>query len=93
MSLFVQFKTILFSFIFGCFFHFFLNINYKYIIRKGILSLFFNILFIIVNVLIYFLILKYINFGVFHIYEICVIIFGYLFYHLLCIVVEKKSKK
>ena len=53
MSLIVQIKTILFSFLYGVFFHFILDINYKYITRKGFFSIFFTLLFIVINVFVY----------------------------------------
>jgi len=93
MSLIVQIKTILFSFLYGIFFHFILDINYKYITRKGFFSIFFTLLFIVINVFIYFIFLRLINFGVFHIYEIFLIFCGYFFYSLLYRCVEKRYKK
>ena len=94
MNIFVQIKTIIFSFIYGMFFCFFLGLNYKYIIGdRFFLKVILTFMFVVVNVLLYFIILKKINFGIFHIYEIIAIITGFLFYNLICFYVESKRKK
>ena len=75
----IQIKTIIFSFIYGCFFSFLLNINYKFIyLSKGIKKIVFNLMFVIDNVLLYFIILRYLNNGVLHFYFILSIILGFL---------------
>jgi len=94
MNIIVQFKTIIFSFIYGIFFCFFLNLNYKYIVgNKKLLKILLTFMFIVVNVLLYFIILRKINFGIFHYYEILSIICGFMFVNLICHVIEKKRKK
>ena len=93
MDIFIQFKTIIFSFIYGVFFSFFLNINYKYMIENRVLSFIFSTLFVIVNVLIYFIILKKINYGIFHPYEVLCIVIGFIVENFLNHLVYKKIKK
>jgi hypothetical protein len=75
----IQIKSIIYSFIYGCIFSLLLNINYKYIYySKGIKKILINIFFIIDNVLLYFLILRYINNGIFHFYFLLSIILGFI---------------
>ena len=76
----IQIKSIIYSFIYGCIFSLLLNINYKYIYySKGIKKILINVFFIIDNVLLYFLILRYINNGIFHFYFLLSIILGFIF--------------
>ena len=75
----IQIKSIIFSFIYGCFFSFLLSTNYKYIyLSKGIKKLLFNFVFVIDNALLYFIILRYINNGIVHFYFILSIIIGFI---------------
>lgn len=75
----IQLKTIAFSFLYGCFFSFILNLNYKYIYySKGIKKLLINIFFVIDNVLLYFIGLRYINNGIFHFYFLLSILLGFI---------------
>ena len=75
----IQIKSIIYSFIYGCIFSLLLNINYKYIYySKGIKKILINVFFIIDNVLLYFLILRYINNGIFHFYFLLSIILGFI---------------
>jgi len=79
MSLDIQIKTIVVSFLFGIYFSIFLNLNYKIIhSKKEFIKLIGTLVIIIVNVLLYFLILQKINNGVFHIYEILCILVGFI---------------
>lgn len=94
MSIDIQIKTILFSFVFGFIFSICLNFNYKYIIgKKKVLSPILTFLFVLVFTLLYFIILKNINYGIFHVYEIFCIFFGFLFENLMYGMVEKYRKK
>jgi hypothetical protein len=82
MELDIQIKSLIFSFIYGIFFSFVLNLNYKYVYKsKGIYKIVINALFIIDNVLLYFLILKKINSGIIHFYFILMIILGFILFH------------
>jgi len=79
ISLDIQLKSILFSFLYGCFFSILLNLNYKFIYySKGIKKILINIFFVIDNVLLYFIILRYINCGIFHFYFLLSIILGFV---------------
>ena len=75
----IQVKSIIFSFLYGGLFSNFTHLNYKYIYySKGIFKLIINIMFIVDNVLLYFLILKCINNGIIHYYFIISIIIGFI---------------
>lgn len=94
MSIIVQIKTILFSILFGIIFSVVIGLNYKYICgTKKILSFILTFMLVLVFTLLYFICLKYINFGIFHYYEILSIIFGFIVENLFYRIVEKKIKK
>ena len=93
MSIVIQVKTIMFSLIYGFVFSFFIGLNYKYIIGKGILSFLLTFFLVLVFTLLYFIVLKYINYGIFHFYEVLLIILGFILENLVCSVVEKRLKK
>ena len=61
----IQIKSIIFSFLYGMFFSFLLNLNYKYIYySKGVFKILVNVFFVVDNVFLYFIILRYINNGI-----------------------------
>jgi len=94
MDIIVQIKTIIFSLFYGVFFSFFLGLNYKYITgSRKFFGFILTFMFIIVNVLLYFIVLRKINYGVFHYYEILSIIFGFILENLIYHLVYKKIKK
>lgn len=94
MNIKLQIITLLFSFIYGIFFSFFLSLNYKFIYSdKKIFKTIISFLVVIMSVLIYFIILKKINNGIFHIYEILCIILGFIFDNWLIGVIAKVLKK
>lgn len=72
-----QLITLLFSFLYGIFFYILLRLNYKFLYNNK-LSLIIDLLFILDNVLLYFIILKKINNGIFHPYLVIMLILGYL---------------
>lgn len=79
MILTVQIQSFLFSFVYGMFFAFMFNLNYKYLfckkkLNKIILNLFFNIDIF----LLYFLLLKRINYGIIHIYFLICLYLGFI---------------
>lgn len=79
MLLKVQFQSLIYSFVYGFFFSILLNINYKYLFdSKKIKKIIFNIIFILDNSLLYYILLKYINNGVVHIYFFIMIILGFI---------------
>ena len=93
MNIKLQIKTLLFSFLYGIFFSFFLSLNYKFIYSdKKILKTIISFLFIIVCVLLYFIILKKINYGIFHVYEILMIILGFVLENLIVRFIANKKK-
>jgi len=75
----IQIKSIIFSFIYGIFFSFLLNLNYKFIYySKGILKILINIFFVVDNVLLYFIILKFLNNGIIHFYFLLSLFLGFI---------------
>lgn len=88
MILKVQLLALLFSFIYGIFFYFLVLLNYKFL-YKNKYSIIIDLLFIMDNVLLYFIILRKINNGVTHPYLFIVLIIGYL----LTNYVDKKIRK
>lgn len=94
MTLEIQIKSLLFSFLFGIYFAYIIKINYKFILP---LNKFFRVvgtlLLIISNVLIYFFILLKINYGLLHIYLILMIILGVYIEQLLNKLIVKYIKK
>jgi len=79
MDLKTQIITLLFSFGYGFLFSFFLHINYKFIYNNKIfIKVITSFLFILINILMYFIILKKINYGIIHIYYLIVIIIGFI---------------
>lgn len=75
----IQIKSIVFSFLYGVFFSFLLNINYKFIYySKGIIKILINIFFIVDNVFLYFILLRFINNGIVHFYFLLSLFLGFL---------------
>ena len=75
----IQIKSIVFSFLYGIFFSFLLNINYKFIYySKGIIKILINIFFIVDNVFLYFILLRFINNGIVHFYFLLSLFLGFL---------------
>lgn len=74
----IQLKTLIYSFLYGAFFSFALKINYKFIYYStGIKKVLINLFFIIDNTLLYFIILRYLNNGIFHFYFLLSIFIGF----------------
>ena len=79
MPLNIQITSLLFSFAFGIFFAFFLNINHKIIYSsKKIIKLIGTILVVTSSTLIYFIALLNLNSATFHPYELIMIVLGFL---------------
>jgi len=79
MILEVQIQSLIYSFVYGFFFSILLNLNYKYLFKTGIYyKIFINILFILDNVLLYYILLRIINNGVIHPYFFIMIVLGFL---------------
>ena len=79
MNLITQIKLIIFSFVFGVFFNIFLNINCKFIYSYNrFIKIISSLLFVLINVLLYFICLNKINNGIFHIYSLLIILLTYI---------------
>lgn len=79
MDLITQIKLVLFSFLFGIFFAFMLDVNCKYInSKRKIYRTIFTIFFMFFHVLLYFWILQKINSGILHYYSFLCILLGVL---------------
>ena len=84
MELLIQIKSILMSFGYGIVFFILVSVNYKFLYCKGLgLKIIINMLFILVNVIFYFMLLRLVNNGVVHIYFLLSILGGYLLAKLL----------
>ena len=94
MNIKLQIETLLVSFLYGIFFSFFLGLNYKYIYSdKKIFKIIISFLLIGINVLLYFIILKKINYGIFHVYEILALTTGFCMQNWLAHIIAKRHKK
>mgnify|MGYP004476225747 FL=1 len=79
MELVLQIESILMSFGYGIVFFILVSVNYKFLYCKGlVLKIIINILFILFNVILYFMLLRLVNDGVVHIYFLFSILGGYL---------------
>lgn len=93
MNIKLQIITLIFSFFYGVFFSFFLSLNYKVIYNdKKVFKIISSLFFVIVCVLLYFIILRKINNGIFHIYEILMIILGVIIENLIVGFIANKKK-
>lgn len=78
MDLKIQIISLSFSFLYGLFMYFMISINYKYLFMSKLIErIVISILFIVDNLLLYFLILRFINDGIIHVYFLLCILFGY----------------
>lgn len=79
MSLDVQIKSLIVSFIFGIITSYLVKINYKYLFcRNVVLKIIVSTFFIIDLILIYFILLRNINNGIYHFYFLIMILLGYI---------------
>ena len=75
----IQIISVFISYLYGIFFSILLNLNSKYIYNtKKIKKILFNFIFVFDNVLLYFIILRYINDGILHYYFILALFLGFL---------------
>ncbi len=78
MDLYIQIISLLFSFFYGIFFSLFVSVNYKIIYNdKKWIKLLGTFLVVMVSVLLYFVLLRKINYAVFHPYLLLVLILGF----------------
>ena len=73
----LQLISLIYSFGYGVFFYFFNFLNDKFLGKKKVLDVLILLMFIVLNSIIYLTILYKINFGVFHIYFLIMIVLGY----------------
>ena len=80
MVLNLQLKSLVISFVYGIILAYLIRINSKYLFtKKVILKIIVSVLFVFDYYLLYFIMLKIISNGMFHIYFIFVLIGGYIF--------------
>jgi len=78
MDLYTQIITLLFSFLFGIFFSLFVGVNYKIIYNdKKWIKLLGTFLVVLISILIYFVLLRKINYAAFHPYLLLAIVLGF----------------
>ena len=94
ISLTIQFKLIIFSFIFGFLFSAFLDwFNSKIFKYKNYIKIILSIFTILLIAYIYFLGLQSIGYAIFHIYAILSVIFGYVLYDVIINLIANNNKK
>lgn len=82
MELKVQIITLIYSFFYGVFFSFLIMLNRKYLYySKKVFKLIFTFLFVLINTLLYFFILKIFNEGILHYYYLIVFTIGFFLEH------------
>lgn len=80
MELSIQLQVLTVSFIYGILFSYILKIEYRFLFcGKFLYKIFINFLFIFDSCLLYFIILRAINNGIFHVYFLFLLILGFLF--------------
>lgn len=79
MNLKIQIFSLIYSFGFGLFFSLVVNMHYNFLFsKKKWFRILINFIFVIDMSLLYFLILKFINGGILHLYFYLLIFFGFL---------------
>lgn len=80
MELSLQLQVLIVSFVYGILFSYLIKLQYKYLFNSELFyKIVITVLFVFDNCLLYFLILRAINNGIFHIYFLFSLILGYLF--------------
>ena len=80
MALSIQLQVLIVSFLYGILFSYLLKMQYQFLFETTfIYKISITILFVMDNCLLYFLILKIINHGMFHLYFLFSLILGFLF--------------
>lgn len=94
MTIGLQIKSLLFSFLFGFVAAFFIGCLYYFLYHnKKIIQIITSFVVVLILIIIYFIILKAINNAIFHIYEIFSIILGYIVEMLMSGAIAKGKKK
>lgn len=79
MELSIQLQVLTVSFVYGILFSYVLKMQYKFLFEGKIFyKILVTLLFVFDNCLLYFLVLKAINNGIFHLYFLFLLILGYL---------------
>lgn len=79
MVLEIQIQSLIFSFVFGLFFSLVYNLIYKHLYSgRLIFRVFINLIFVITNIIIYFIFLKIMNNGIIHTYFLIMLIIGFI---------------
>lgn len=79
MILSIQLQVLIVSFIYGILFSYLLKLQYQFLFEtKFLYKLVVTVLFVLDNCLLYFIILKTINHGMFHLYFLFSLILGFL---------------
>ncbi len=87
MNLTIQLNLLTFSFFYGIFVSLLINLNYKFLYNeRKLIKILSTILFVGINVLLYFIILLRINNGILHFYSLLIIVVGFILENL----IEKK---
>ena len=95
MDLVIQLQVLIVSFVYGVLFSYLLKLQYRFLFESKIFyKVLITVLFVFDNCLLYFLILRTINNGIFHLYFLFSLILGYLignylinkkkYWHLFC---------
>lgn len=80
MELSIQLQSLIASFVYGMLVSYLIKLQYKFLFNGRIFyKIIITTLFIFDNCLLYFLLLRTINDGIFHIYFLFMLIIGYLF--------------
>ena len=94
IALSLQFKLIIFSFIFGFMFSVMLELFNKKIKKYSIiLEIILSFIFIIIMTYIYFIGIQKIGNAIFHIYSILSIIIGFVIYNIILKIIANNNKK
>ncbi|MDD4733456.1 MAG: hypothetical protein PHU05_01195 [Bacilli bacterium] len=79
MDLKTQIIVLIFSFVYGILFSILVNLSYKLICNfKKVFRILYTFVFVLINSLVYFFVLKLINDAILHYYSLIVIIFGFV---------------
>ena len=79
MILKLQLYSLIYSFVFGIYFYFLLDIFNKFNSKRIVFKVLLSFLFVFFNAIVYFIGLIYINNGYLHVYFLLSILVGYLF--------------
>ncbi len=94
ISLNIQFKLIIFSFIFGFMFSMLLD-TFNCLIKKNskLLEIIVSFIFVLFMTILYFIGIQKIGNAIFHVYSIISIILGFVFYDIVINLIANKNKK